>query len=346
MSRRATFGTREPWRRQLRFPREGLYFIAVTMGVGIAAINTGNNLLFLMLGLLLSLILLSGVLSESALRNVEVRRRLPCRAFAGSPFLVEVVLQNHKRRAPTYSVEIEDVVEGRPADKRCYFLKVSPDASQTAAYQLTLPARGRHRFLGFRAGTRFPFGLFEKWREMKGQEEMVVFPALAPLSAAARAGPPGDGDDPSRRRGRGPETLGLRDYRAGDDSRDIHWTTSARAGRLILREREDPGARSIVLRLDNALARDAGADERARFERDVSVAASLAQDAVGRGVAVRVVTRGAASAEARDARSLDVVLRFLALLDPVELSTARSFPDAGERAARDVRDVASAARET
>ena len=40
------------WRppRRLRITREGKYFLGITFGVGLAAINTANNLLYLLLG--------------------------------------------------------------------------------------------------------------------------------------------------------------------------------------------------------------------------------------------------------------------------------------------------------
>ena len=48
-------GSRAWWRppRKLKFTREGKYFLGITLGVGFAAINTGNNLLYLLLGMLL-----------------------------------------------------------------------------------------------------------------------------------------------------------------------------------------------------------------------------------------------------------------------------------------------------
>ena len=88
-ARRVAWALMRPPRR-LRFTREGKVFIGITFGVGFAAVNTGNNLLYLVLGLLLSLVILSGVLSEIALRGLEFRRRLPRRAYAGTPALVEI----------------------------------------------------------------------------------------------------------------------------------------------------------------------------------------------------------------------------------------------------------------
>ena len=65
--------------RRLKFTREGKFFVGITLGVGFAAINTANNLLYLLLGLLLALIIVSGVMSELSLRNLTVVRRLPLR---------------------------------------------------------------------------------------------------------------------------------------------------------------------------------------------------------------------------------------------------------------------------
>ena len=86
-------------RRQLRFTQEGRYLVLISLGIGFAAINTGNNLLYLMLGMLLSIIIVSGILSEHTLRKLVVRRVLPETAFAGRPFLVGVIVENQKTRA-------------------------------------------------------------------------------------------------------------------------------------------------------------------------------------------------------------------------------------------------------
>src|SRR5437764_2606491 len=91
-----------PWWRRLRpprrlsFTREGRIIVFLSGGVGFAAINTGNNLLYLLLGWLLSFIIASGVLSEMTLRALRVERRPPPRIYASEPFLMEVVIKNGK----------------------------------------------------------------------------------------------------------------------------------------------------------------------------------------------------------------------------------------------------------
>src|ERR1041385_1864382 len=164
--------------RKLKFTREGKFFVGITLGVGFAAINTGNNLLYLLLGMLLGLIVVSGLMSVLSLRDLSVVRRLPRRAQVGRPHLVEIEVFNHKGRVPSYAIEVEDLRAGQPADKRCFFLKISPKSAQVAAYRRTPGRRGRDRHTGFRIATRFPFGLFEKSREVEADGDLIIYPAV------------------------------------------------------------------------------------------------------------------------------------------------------------------------
>ncbi len=314
--------TRKPPRR-LRFTREGKLFVGLTVGVGVAAVNTGNNLLYLVLGLLLSLITLSGVLSEIALRGLEFRRRLPRRAYAGVAALVEIEVFNRKRYAPSYSIEVEDRIEGRRTDKRCYFLKVSAGARQTAAYRRVAPVRGAERYVSLRVATRFPFGLFEKWREVDMPEEQLVYPS--PLRTGERA--PQDtvnGEHFAREeRGQG-EVDGVRELREGDPLRDIHWPKTASAGRPIARERRREGARAVRVEVPNRVApREGAANERARqVEEAIRRAAWQCLDALRGGARVNLIAQdpgpdGLGAVHLHPgAGSADRALSFLARLPP------------------------------
>ena len=116
---RAAAGLLRPPRKKLKVTREGKYFIGITFGVGFAAVNTGNNLLYLLLGMLLSMIVVSGVLSELSLRELTVVRRLPPRAWVARPHLVEIEAFNHKRRIPRLT--------------RSRWRICAPDSQQTSA---------------------------------------------------------------------------------------------------------------------------------------------------------------------------------------------------------------------
>jgi uncharacterized protein (DUF58 family) len=300
-------------RRRLRFTREGKYFVAITIGVGMAAVNTGNNLLYLLLGWMLSVIVASGIMSEQVLRRLSVRRRPPPEIHAGSPFKMDISVANGKRRVPSFALEIEDLLEGKPLDKRCWFLKILAGRTQSAPYQHVFARRGLYRFHGFRIATRFPFGLFKKSRDLEAPGEALVYPALRPIAIPAAAAWQG-GESPRARRGRRGEFFGLRELRQGDDIRDVHWRSSARHRRLLIREYEEESQRRAVIHLDNALPGDADEAAQAGLERAVETAASLAVAYLRRGYAVRLVSRSGAVASSGDPGQRHRILRALALL--------------------------------
>ncbi len=319
--------------RRLSFTRDGKVVVALAIAIGLAAVNTGNNLLYLLLGWILSAIIASGIFSESTLRGLRLQRRAPGVVYAGQPFLMEFTLDNGKRRRASYAVELEDLIDGdrpggprRSIDKRCFFLKVPAASAQTATYRHTFVRRGRHELVAVRVATRFPFGLFRKSRDVELTTEVLVYPALVPVTTpAARAETRGDAI--TARRGRRGEFFGLREHRRGDDRRDVHWRSSARSGRLLVREYEDELARDVTIAVDNALpaaVREAVADGRAApdalapgaaLERAISHAASRAVAYLGRGWSVALCARGlvvpAGAGRAHEAR----LLRALALLE-------------------------------
>lgn len=322
---------REPPRR-LQFTREGKYFVGITLGVGLAAINTGNNLLYLLLGMMLSLIIASGVLSEVSLRALTVTRQPPARIFAQRPFLMGIGLCNGKSRLPSFSIEVEDLVGPRALDKKCYFLKLPPGRLQHTSYRHTFSRRGRYTYSGFRLSTKFPFALFRKSRLVAAPGQVIVFPQLSP--------PPAIVPPPSRRsgaelrgaKGRQGEFHGLRQFREGDDPREIHWRSTARHGRAMIREHEEELARRVTLLVDNALPDGERCSDEASLaglERVVSLCASLAADFLGRGYAVRVVPRGEVLPPWLLApHELPRLLRTLALLPAV--TPAVPFPPAAQ----------------
>jgi uncharacterized protein (DUF58 family) len=257
--------------------------------------------------------------------------------------LVEIEVYNHKGRVPSYAIEVEDLRAGQPADKRCFFLKISPSSAQVAAYRRTPSRRGRDHHTGFRIATRFPFGLFEKSREVDAEGDLIIYPAVDPV----RLGP----DQPGRRlggdgalgRGAGDETHGLRPMRHGDDPRDIYWRKSTMQSQLVLRERARETVPDVTLTLDPV--RPSADDGFAlAFEKRIREVASRAVAHIKRGDGVVVATT--LGDRVRGDRSIgsDSVLRFLALLDSVDEETATARRASRLAGARD-RAIATASNE-
>jgi uncharacterized protein (DUF58 family) len=86
--------------------RAGIVYVLVTLVIGIAALNTGNNLLYIVVAAMLAAILVSGVVSARVLRWLELDVRLPEHVFAGRAVLGRIVLYNPRRFLPSFSIRV------------------------------------------------------------------------------------------------------------------------------------------------------------------------------------------------------------------------------------------------
>ena len=86
--------------------RAGLIYILISVVIGIAAINTGNNLLYVIVAALLSAILVSGIASALVLRSLTLDVHLPEHVFASRPMLARLLLSNASSWLPSFSVRV------------------------------------------------------------------------------------------------------------------------------------------------------------------------------------------------------------------------------------------------
>ena len=86
--------------------RAGLIYILFTVALGIAALQSGNNLLYVVVAALLSAILVSGVASAVVLRGLALDIHVPEHVFAGRPMLARFLLRNESSWMPSFSVSV------------------------------------------------------------------------------------------------------------------------------------------------------------------------------------------------------------------------------------------------
>jgi uncharacterized protein (DUF58 family) len=268
--------------RRLRFARSGAMLTGGALVLGFAAVGTGNNLLFLVLGGVLGFIALSGWMSEQMIRGLQVRRRVARGITAGEPARIAYEVRNGKRRLPSFAVEI-----GEAGMEAGWIPIVETGETASARAEGVWARRGIHPLETVTLATSFPFGLFRKERDLEIPGEVVVWPRHD--RAVREPRPAGErvrrsGETVSGSAGARGEYRGLRPYRAGDDPRDVHWRTTARVGSPVVREYERDRAQALWLCLDLSHA-DGDAAEAA-----AETCASLAAQAARRGDAFALAT--------------------------------------------------------
>ena len=114
---------------------------------------------------------------------------------------------------------------------------------------MTFPRRGVYRQDAFGIRTRFPFGFFEKTRQVESQMEIVVYPTVAPTDQFYEVLPLLSGEMASFSRPR-PRTAFAARYLPTDSARFVDWKVTARAGHLMVREFAREDERRVMLVLD------------------------------------------------------------------------------------------------
>ncbi len=305
----------------IRLTKVGGWYIALTLIVGVAAANTGNNALYLVEALLLATLVLSGLTSRRNVRGLDVDLELPDEAYAHQPFRAAYRLANRDPLAARRLVVV--TVDGGSAALVPFLAR----RGETSGHlEMLAKRRGMMSVASAHLHSLFPLGLFRKGVRVRLGREILVFPELYPAAreGASQAGQAGD--RPSRRKGWGHELLGLRRFQPGDDRRSIHWKRSAQLGELVFMERESEQGRRLSIALDNGVGELAGHSQEMRFERLVSEAATAAHDYLARGYEVELITRGGRIPFGVGRSQRHRILRELALLQPAARGTEPLLP--------------------
>jgi uncharacterized protein (DUF58 family) len=280
------------FRRQTTICREGWYYLAIIAIVLGGALSKEVNLLLILAGMLLGPLLLNWQAVRTTLGGLKVERKLPLRLCAGDPLSVNLSLVNTRPRLASWAVVVEEQIQhetvagrnnhqGQPPSRTgVLFPYVRAGQSRKGVYRGRLCQRGRYRFGPLRVSTRFPFGLFSRTITLGQPETLVVLPRLGRLTQgwAARRLEAFAGAD---RRGRpGPEGdfYGVRQWRGGDGRRLIHWRSSARLGKLVVRQLERPRTRDVAVVLDLWQPEGPAAERVENVELAVSFAATVLAD--------------------------------------------------------------------
>jgi len=334
------------YKMEYKVTREGWVYIGGIFLVSLAALNTGNNLLFLILASLIAVILMSGILSSVTLSGVEMRLELPEHIFAGQPVRAVVELHNEKLTLPSFSLRVEAVTgKGSPAaallETPVYFAYLAKQDRVQQSVPMTFPRRGVYRQDAFRILTRFPFGFLQKARRLNLKTEALVYPSVEPTQGFLEILPGLEGALESPSKGRGQDLYALRDYVATDSARHVHWKSSARLGSLMVREFAQEDDCRVLLVLDPYVpAQKSEPDTSARlqvterFDRAVTLCAGLAWHFYERNAFLEFRSVGVETSLAPADEVIFTILRHLAFATPltddprrVELADLAADPD-------------------
>lgn len=293
----------------VRLTKVGTTYILSTVILAVAAINTGNNAIYIAVALMLGCLMLSGLASKGGLKHLQAEIVALDEAWAGRPADGALRIRNDSR-----IWNVRDVVLVSDAFAEPVLVPLIPRRSEVLVpVPFLFPRRGLAHVSVVDSYTRYPFGFFLKKRRLRVSSEVVVYPRILAEEQARERFRPVTGEATNTARpGFGSEIHSFRDYVRGDSLRQVHWKKSASLGRWIMKQHEADAARSVLVVVDPYKPGQASDDQ---FEEMVSASATFLYYAVQRGLDV-TLSLPRVTIRVREAEAAGALFRALALLEP------------------------------
>lgn len=294
----------------VRLTRVGTTYVVSTVILAVAAINTGNNAIYIAVALMLGCLLLSGIASKGGLKHLHVEIRGIDEAWAGRPAEGTLRVRNDSRLW-----NVRDVVIASDAFEAPVLVPLVPRRGEvTVRVAFLFPRRGVARVSAIDSYTRYPFGFFLKKRRLRVESDVVVYPHIRDEDLARQRFQPVIGEESTATRpGSGIELHSFREYVRGDSLRQVHWKKSASLGRWIMKQHEADASRSVLVVVDPYKPRKVS-DE--RFEAMIVDAATFVYHAARGGLDVTLVLPRV-TLRARESEPAAPLFRALALIEPL-----------------------------
>jgi len=300
----------------MRLTRFGFALAVAALMTLFGAATSGNNLLYLVNGMVLAVLAVSAAAAWRNVAGLEGTVALPGQAFQQTDAPLAVTIRNPRRRA----VHRFEIAAGA-ARRSCRYL--AGRSTTELSLSVTPPWRGLNILAGLALESRYPFGFFRRRIELSAFE-VLAFPRLdetpdprpSPAVRAESVALP--------KRGVGDEFQGVRDYADGDDARLIDWKATAKTGKPLVREYAHHLGRRITIAVEGAPGPST--------ERTISEAATAARFHIDAGAEVRLLTDEGALDYGRGLLHLEAILEKLALLGEGKRGRAAAVSDGGRPA--------------
>lgn len=315
----------------------GRALLAAGLATALSAVAIGeDDLLRLAVVLIVLPLLCAGYVAAMGIRIRAQHVLSETRVPVGVPVDVDIDVATIGR-IPAGTFMCEDTLS--PAlgvSPRVTFRGASARAQVRLHYTCTPDRRGQHSVGPLAITVADPFGLAERTAYSADSTSVLGLPLVERVPPVLLNSGWATGSQTQTRllSGRGQDDFSIREHNPGDGLRKVHWRTSARMGKLMIRREEQLQESRAAIFIDDRTSAHRGADQHSTYERAVSLAASAGSALMGTGFRVRVFGANGELGVDADAWSAPVLVDHLALSTP----TARKDLGAGTTALRNARE--------
>lgn len=236
----------------IKITKAGFLYILLTIFLGVSAVNTGNNLIYLIVSALLSFMGISGFFGKNNLLKLDVEIKFPQEIYAKNEFPLKITLKNNKRVLPVFLLRIHI------AGQSVLFPFADVKSETTKYVNIAFSRRGRHTIKDIYISSVFPFNFFTRFRGLSDSFDCIAFPELikCDLISLYEKGRRLKGEKTSDKTGFESDIVSIREYVYGDPLKYINWKATAKTGVLKTKELSSLLHQPITIDFDKIIIKD------------------------------------------------------------------------------------------
>jgi uncharacterized protein (DUF58 family) len=268
-----------------RFPGTGRAYLVFALAIIIYAsgMATGFDMAYKLATSLLIVIAISFVWSWWSTDRTFAKVERPATEASVGETITDTVTIETKGAPPTAWVEVEDETDIPGASIAEVVSMTGIMAQRKFSMKLQLKQRGEFSIGPLVIRTSDPFDLFPKITRFQGKQDLLVFPQVVDVPDFATPSALLAGDTSRRRRAYvlSPEVSSIRDYAPGDSISRIHWPSTARSGKLMVKTFDQGSANELWVVMDQHADIQLGEGVDSTDECSATVAASAVHKYLG-----------------------------------------------------------------
>jgi len=236
----------------IKINKAGWIYIALTILIGFSAVNTGNNLIYIIASALLSYMLVSGIFGRRNLYEIDIEVEAPQEIYAQTDIPIGIRLINRRKLMPALLIGV--LIE----NQQVLFPFVDAGREGKRFCTVGFQQRGEYFIGEIYVCSVFPFNFFTRYRKIRKTIKLTVFPKPQRCQYASLPGRQArlKGDVSTLTIGYDSDIISIRDYSSGDPLKYINWKSTAKTGVLKTKELSAIQLEQVMIDFDKMVGHD------------------------------------------------------------------------------------------